>query len=294
MQAGRIDLDADVNKYMVSWKIPDNEFIYDQKVTLRHLLSHTAGLTVSGLPGYAVGEPVPTLLEILDGRKPAKSAPVRVDTVPGTKWRYSGGGFLVVQQLLIDMTGKQFPVLMNELVLKKLSMGHSTFDQPLATALRRRAASGHKESGEKVKADWRTYPEMAPGGLWTTPSDLALFAIDLQRSRSRKRNKVLSAATATEMLSGQMKDFPIDAVSERYGREISNQGLGFRLEGKGRSAGFSHHGGNEGYQCFLVAYIESGQGVGVVMTNSDNAFELIQEIVRSIANEYRWPDYPLK
>ena len=291
VQRGRLNLDDDVNQKLVSWRIPENEFTKDKKVTLRRLLSHTAGITVSGLRGYASDEQVPTLRQILDGIKPANSSPVRVDLIPGTQWRYSGGGFLVLQQLLIDVTGNPFPEIMRELVLQKLKMKHSTYQQPLPMNLRARAACGHKENGEKVKGDWFIYPEMAAGGLWTTPSDLARFAIELQRSKAGKSNRVLSAEMVNQMLSGQMEDFPVEMVSKRYGREIRNQGLGFRLEGKGRSARFSHHGGNEGYRCFLVAYSDLGQGA-VVMTNSDNGFELVQEIIRSIAKEYGWVDYP--
>jgi CubicO group peptidase (beta-lactamase class C family) len=291
VQRGRLNLDEDINQKLVSWKVPENEFTKDKKVTLRRLLSHTAGLTVSGLRGYASDEQVPALSQILDGIKPANSAPIRVDMIPGTQWRYSGGGFLALQQLLIDVTGNPFPDVMRELVLQKLEMKHSTFQQPLPMNLRAQAASGHKENGEKVEGGWFIYPEMAAGGLWTTPSDLARFAIELQNSKAGKSNRVLSVEMANQMLFGQMEEFPVEMVSKRYGREIRNQGLGFRLEGKGRSARFSHHGGNEGYRCFLVAYSDLGQGA-VVMTNSDNGFELVQEIIRSIAREYGWVDYP--
>lgn len=292
VERGQLDLDEDVNRKLVTWKVPDNELTRQQKVTLRRLLSHTAGLTVSGLPGYAFGEDVPTLPQILDGKKPANSEPVQVDTVPGTAWRYSGGGYLVLQQLMIDVSGRPFADLMREVVLERLGMKHSTFQQSLPPSLRRQTARGHHEHGTVVKGGWHRYPEMAVAGLWTTPSDLAVLAIELQKARAGRSNKVLSRRMANEMFSGQMRDFPVAMVSERYGRLITNQGLGFRLEGAGRAARFSHHGGNVGYTCFIVVYLDRGQGA-VVMTNSDNGRELIQEIVRSIAKEYGWPEYPL-
>lgn len=291
-QQHKLNLDEDVNQKLTSWKLPENEFTKEKKVTLRGLLSHTAGVTGSGFGGYAVDEPVPTLLQILDGEKPANSQPIRVDTTPGTQWRYSGGGFLVVQQLLIDVTGEPFPDLMRRRVFQKVGMNDSTFELRLPQKLAMRAARGHRESGEKVKGDWHIYPEMAAGGMWTTPSDLARLVIELQRSKAGKSNNLLSAQTTIEMLSGQMTDFPVARVSQRYDRQITNQGIGFRLEGNGASTRFSHHGGNDGYRCFIVAYVDSGEGA-IVMTNSDNAFELIQEIVRSIAYEYRWPKYPI-
>jgi CubicO group peptidase (beta-lactamase class C family) len=288
---GKLDLDEDVNRKLESWKIPETEFTKEKKVTLRRLLTHTAGTTVSGLTGYASDEQLPTLRQILDGIKPANSEPIRIDTVPGAQWRYSGGGFLVLQQLLIDVTNKPFSEILSEVVLQKLEMKESTFQQPLPLNLRSRAARGHLPNGEKVNGDWFVYPEMASGGLWTTPSDLARFVIELQRSKAGKSDRVLSRRMANEMLSDQMQNFPVAMVSERYGRPIRNQGLGFRLEGEGRAARFSHHGGNTGFRCFLVAYSERGQGA-IVMTNSDNGFELVQEIIRSIAREYDWPDYP--
>ena len=288
---GKLDLDEDLNRLLESWKIPQNEFTREKKVTLRRLLSHTAGTTVSGLRGYAADEQVPTLRQILEGVKPANPEAVRIDAVPGTQWRYSGGGFLVLQQLLIDVSHKPFPQIMRELVLQKLEMKQSTYQQPLPLSLRAQAARGHQPNGEKVNGNWFVYPEMAAGGLWTTPSDLARVVIELQKAKAGKSNRVLSRKMANEMLSDQMQNFPVAMVSERYGRPIKNQGLGFRLEGEGRAARFSHHGGNTGYRCFLVAYNDLGQGA-VVMTNSDNGFELVQEIIRSIAKEYNWPNYP--
>ena len=289
---GKLNLDEDVNRKLVSWQVPENEFTEDQKVTLRRLLTHTAGLTVSGFRGYAADEPVPTLLQILDGVPPANSMPIRVDTVPGTQWRYSGGGFIVLQQLLIDVTGKPFPEIMQDLVLQKLDMEHSTYQQPIPDHLKAEAACAHDETGANVKGDWFTYPELAAAGLWTTPSDLARVAIELQKSKAGVSDKVLSAEMTNEMLSDQMEGFPEEMVSQRYSRRIRNQGLGFRLEGRGGSARFSHHGGNMGYRCFMLAYCEAGPGA-VVMTNSDNGADFIQEIVRSIAQEYDWADYPL-
>lgn len=289
VQQGQLNLDENVNQKLVSWKIPENEFTKEKKVSVRNLLTHTAGLTVSGFRGYSSDEQLPTLLQILDGAHPANSLPIRVDTVPGTQWRYSGGGFTVLQQLMIDVTGNLFPETMHDLVLQKLEMKQSTYQQPLPKHLWAQAACGHQEDGKKVAGNWFTYPEMAAAGLWTTPSDLARCVIELQRSATGKSNKVLSVEMTSQMLSGQMEDFPIELVSQRYGREITNQGLGFRLEGKGSSTRFSHHGGNIGYRCFVVAYRHLGQGA-VVMTNSDNGSKLIEEIIQSIARQYSWAD----
>jgi CubicO group peptidase (beta-lactamase class C family) len=272
VQENKLNLDEDVNEKLVSWKVLENNFTKEQKVTLRGLLSHSASLTVSGFRGYAVDEEIPTILQILDGVTPANSIPIRVDGTPNKDFRYAGGGYVVVQKLAEDVTKKPFRSFMQEEVLKKLNMTRSTYRQPLPKELWASAAAGHKSNGAKIKGNWHTYPEMAAAGLWTTPSDLARFAIEIQKSKSGKSNRVLSIEMVNEMLTPQ----------------IGGWGLGLELRGKNKSARFAHGGGNEGYRCLMVAYNDSGQGA-VVMTNSDNA--VAEEIMRSIAKEYGWFEY---
>jgi CubicO group peptidase (beta-lactamase class C family) len=274
---GKLKLDEDVNLKLTSWKVPENEFTKEKKVTLRALLTHSAGTTVHGFRGYASDEAVPALVELLDGKKPANSGAIRVDIVPGTKWRYSGGGTSVSQQLVMDVTRKPFAQFMKETVLDRIGMKNSTYEQPLPNQWRERAATGHRQTGEIVKGKWHTYPEQAAAGLWTTPSDLARFAIELQKSRAGKSNKVLSKAMTENMLK----------------RQFENWGLGISVGGSGRASTFSHGGSNEGFRCQLFAYAETGQGA-VVMTNSDNGSPLANEILRAIAAEYGWPDYKVE
>ena len=274
VEKGLLNLDEDVNAKLKSWKVPDNDLTKDQKVTLRRLASHSAGLTVHGFRGYAPGEAVPSVIQILDGQKPANSAAVRVDLLPGSKWRYSGGGITVMQLLMTEATGKEFPALMRELVLDKIGMKNSTYEQPLPANKTAKAAMGHRASGEIVKGKFHTYPEMAAAGLWTTPTDLAKFAIEIQQSKAGKSNKVLSQAMIVQMLTKQSGDY----------------GLGIGLGGEGNKASFSHGGSNEGFKCNLFAYSETGQGA-VVMTNGDSGSQLAAEIFRSIAREYGWPDF---
>jgi CubicO group peptidase (beta-lactamase class C family) len=275
VEQGKLNLDEDVNLKLKSWKVPENEFTKEKKVTLRALLTHSAGMTVHGFRGYAASEPVPSLLEVLDGRKPpANSAPVRVDTVPGTKWRYSGGGFTVAQLLVMDVSGKSFPAFMKEVVLDKVGMKESTYEQPLPKDWVSRATAGHSRNGEAVEGRWRTYPEKAAAGLWTTPSDLARFAIEIQKSRAGNSTKVLSQKMIAEMLKPG----------------IGGRGLGIETNGEGRAATFSHGGSNDGFRTMMFAYAETGQGA-VVMTNGESGALLYDEILRSVAAEYGWPDY---
>lgn len=272
VQEGTLDLDEGVNRRLTSWKVPENRFTTTQPVTLRRLLSHSAGLTVHGFRGYAATEQVPTIRQVLDSQPPTNSAPIRADTFPGARWRYSGGGYTVMQQLLVDVSGRSFPELMRTHVLGALGMAHSTYEQPLPQYLLGIAAAGHRSNGAIVKGKWHTYPEMAAAGLWTTPSDLARYAIHVSLAAAGRSNSVLSQATATQMLTVQSGTY----------------GLGPSLGGQGPDASFSHGGANEGFRAFFIAFPERGQGAAI-MTNSDGGGTLALEILRAIAEEYDWP-----
>jgi CubicO group peptidase (beta-lactamase class C family) len=274
VQDSKLSLDEDINSKLRSWSVPENEFTKEQKVTLRRVLSHSAGLTVHGFPGYGPGEPAPTVVQILNGEKPANTPPVRVDAVPGTIWRYSGGGFVVMQLLLTEVTGKPFPRILHDLVLQPAGMNNSTYEQPLPKNLSTVAATPYRADGEPVKGGWHTYPEIAAAGLWTTPSDLARLAIEVQNEYAGKSNKILSQEMIRQMLT----------------RQKDNWGLGFDLESSGHGLAFSHAGSNEGFRCYLEAYIESSEGV-VIMTNSDSGDQLASEVLGAIAKEYNWPDF---
>lgn len=204
VQDGKLSLDADVNLKLVSWKMPENEFTTGQKVTLRGLLSHSAGTSIWGFGGYpADSKSLPTIPQILDGSAPANTKPVRVVERPGTKWSYSGGGFTVMQLLLTDVSKKPFPELMDEIVLKKLDMKHSTYQQLLPPDLLAHAAIAYGPQGQGPPFKWFIHPEMAAAGLWTTPSDLARFAIELQQAYAGKSKKILSREMVKQMLTKQ-------------------------------------------------------------------------------------------
>ncbi len=277
VEQGRLDLDEDVNRYLTSWKVPANGE-WQPRVTLRHLLCHGGGLTVHGFPGYPRGEPVPTLVQVLNGEPPANTPAIRVDTLPGTQFRYSGGGTSVVQQVLIDVLGTPFPDLARALVLERLGMRASGYEQPLPEARWEVAASGHwgnQGRNTPVDGQWHVYPEMAAAGLWTTPSDLARFALAVQRAKVGRSPCVLATQLVEQMLTPQVEE---------------QIGLGFFLEGRGAAARFGHGGGDHGFICQLTAYVEQGTGA-VVMTNSYGGGDLIPEIMRAIAQEYGWPEF---
>ena len=269
-----IDLESPVNSQLKSWKIPDNEYTQKRSVNVKMLITHSGGVIGFGFEGYKIGGKLPTLLQILDGLKPASSSPIRVVLEPGSQWLYSNGGYLILQQLLMDVTSSQFPELMNEIILEPLDMCNSTFSQPLQSHFEKIAATGHKSEGTTVEGKWRIYPEMAAGGLWTNPMDLCKFIIELQRSLMGNSNKILSISMIENMLS----------------RHFGNMGLGFVLRGNDEDLGFTFSGGNEGYRCDMFAYASRDKGA-VIMTNSDNGQFIINEIFRSISAEYEWSDY---
>ncbi len=270
--SGKLDLDADVNRYLRSWRVPENEFTRQEKVTLRRLLSHTAGvssfMTDDGGP---LGE-APTLLQILNGEPPAQGGAVTVDLVPGSQQRYSNEGYAIVQQLLIDVEGKPFPQIMKERVLEPLGMSQSTFAQPLPAKMLPQAATGHIGDGEPLTGKSYVYNNMGAGGLWTTPADLAKFVIEIQQSIAGRSNKVLSGEWAAAMLRDP----------------ICGHGLGLGTSGEGDEQSFGHSGHNAGFLCRLKAMVKGGRGV-VIMTNSNKAIPLLQGITFAVAHEYGWP-----
>jgi CubicO group peptidase (beta-lactamase class C family) len=274
VEAGKLDLDTDVNNYLVSWKVPANG-AWQPRITLRQLLSHTAGLTIHGFPGYSSSHPLPTLVQVLNGEAPANTEAVTVNAIPGTQFRYSGGGTSIVQLILTDLLGKPFPEIMRELVLDPLQMQHSTYEQPLPPHRAPFAATAHPDDSRPMEGRSHIYPEKAAASLWTTASDLARFGIEIQLSLQGRSNRVLSADMVKQMLSPQVED---------------HIGLGPILEGKGDTARFGHSGGNAGFLCNLIAYQHRGQGA-VVMINSNRGWGMIFEIHRAIAHEYGWPDY---
>jgi len=278
VEQGVVDLDADVNDMLTSWRVPPNAS-WQPRVTLRQIASHSAGLTVGGFPGYARGGPLPTLTEILTGSAPANTAGIRVDTLPDVEFRYAGGGTMVLQQVLEDATGRPFAELMRELVLEPLGMSRSGYTQPLPDELHGEAATAHGADGMPVEGGWHVYPELAAAGLWTTPGDLARFAIGVQSAAAGDPDALLGPALGAAMLTRHA------GPAIRLGG-LDSVGLGLFLGGPW----FGHSGGNEGFRCHLIAHRDAGCGLAV-MTNADRGHELVAEILDAVAHEMDWPDW---
>jgi len=282
VEAERLSLDRDVSKTLSSWRIPATGYL--QPVTLARLLDHTAGFTGGDFfPGYARGEALPTLVQVLNGEPPANNPPVRLGFEPGSRWQYSGDGYLVLQQLMIDAARRPFAELMRELVFEKLGLSRTTFEQPLSSELARSAASGTRFDGTPVEGGWHVSPELAAAGLWSTPTDLATLAIDIASSARGQSHRVLSRRLAEEMLSPHIAEGVLNILGTAD--DPDRMGYGFFVGARTRR--FGHVGGHVGYQATLVMFADTGNGAAV-MTNSDHGLLAGNELLNAIAREYGW------
>jgi CubicO group peptidase (beta-lactamase class C family) len=279
---GRLSLDRPINEHLRRWRLPDGDVAPATEVTLRRLLSHGAGLSVHGFRGYAAGEPVPTLLQLLDGAAPANSDPIRITLRPGERWRYAGGGTSVAQLALEDAAGRPLAPLMRSSILAAAGMRDSLYDQPLPAARAPFAAVAHGDDGAPLAGRWHVYPEQAAAGLWTTPSDLARFALWVIEGARGSGAGARQRFVAAHLLEPQPGLSTGPGPGERMG-------LGFFLHGEGRTLRFSHGGSNAGFRAFLVGFPGTGQGAAI-MVNGDGGYPLIQELLRAVALEYGWAE----
>ncbi len=275
-EEGKLDLDMDVNTYLKSWKVPENEFTRVEKVTVRRILSHTAGLTVHGFRGYAEGEAVPTILQVLDGLPPANSAAIRVERVPGTAFSYSGGGYTILQLLIEEVTGRHLPELVAEYIFKPAGMTHSTFCPPCKDSASSLTSMGHSVDRAGNLTTFKGYAFL-PGGstcceLYTTASDLARFIIAVQKALRGDPGSIVSRETARAIIT-PVKDAPA--------------GLGFFIEKQGNAVYFNHSGGNIGFSAFFIGSAEGGSGYALTI-NSDSAGSLRSELTFAVAGTYGW------
>ncbi|CAN5594165.1 hypothetical protein BH23BAC1_BH23BAC1_43230 [soil metagenome] len=268
----KLDLDQDINNYLTSWKFPYDTAKTKSKITSKILLSHSAGLSVHGFRGYAPGEAIPDLVQILNGEAPANSAPVRSMFEAGTKVQYSGGGTTISQLLVMDITKQAYHQYMQMNVLKPLHMINSFYTVPPPANRTSLLATGYRREGGEVDGKFHFYPEQAAASLWTNPIELCQFIIEMQLALEGK-SKYLSKETATIMVTPFMDE----------------AALGVFIKNVGEDKYFNHGGANEGFRCQYYGSLEGGNGV-VVMVNSDNG-AIIEEIINSVATVYGWKDF---
>ncbi len=272
----KLTLDGDVNASLTSWKVPANDLDKDHPVTLRGLLSMTAGIGVPGFLGYRIGAPLPTLVQILDGAPPANSPPVTVIAAPGSAYHYSGGGYEIAEALMVDTLRTPFIAAMDGLVLKPAGMSHSTFAQPLPDDLKAKAVTGHLADGTEIEGGFHVFPEHAAAGLWSTPTDIANLLLLIGRAWRGESALFLAPETAREMLRRQT---------------VGPYGLGAAIAESEGALIVMKRGQNVGYQAYLILLPAEGRGM-VVMTNSDNGSTLAEALIRRAAELYGWPALP--
>jgi CubicO group peptidase (beta-lactamase class C family) len=278
VQEKKLDLNADINKYLLTWKFPYDEKSNNKKITLTNLLSHSAGLTIHGFPGYDKGDSLPSLPQVLDGMKPANTAAVRSSDEPGKNVNYSGGGVTISQMIVMDVTQQPYDVFMQKNVLDPLGMTNSSYKQPPSEAYAKVLATGYRADGKEIQGKFHIYPEQSAAGLWTNPVDLCKYIIETQLSYKGESAKVLTPEMTRLRLATVLEDAAL--------------GIFVNSRVTGSLKYFNHNGGNEGFQCTYVGCRDNGEGIAI-MTNSDNGSLIYEEILNSIATVYNWKDYYL-
>ena len=273
VQEGYFALDDDINSILTSWKLPESEFTAEQSVTPRMLTSHTSGLGDGfGFPGYKPDAPVPTLVQIMEGDDPSNVGKVFMERAPMKAIKYSGGGVTMMQLALSDALGKPFEEIAQEYVLGPVGMSDSAFDQPISEERDQNAARAHNAAGRSMGVKWHVYPEQAAAGLWTTPTDLAKFAIEVQKTLKGDSPNVIDRSHMLEMVT------PVG---------VGDFAVGFEIEKRGQGWYFQHGGANWGFKCVLVAHKAKGYGMAV-MTNGIRGHFIMTEILNRVSRAYEW------
>lgn len=267
VQEGRLKLDADINSILTSWRAPA------QGITPRALFSHTSGADDGfGFPGYEPGAPLPSIVQILEGQSPSNVGKVTFARPPYAAYQYSGGGVLIMQQALTDISRKPFAQFMHATVLAPLQMTHSSYDHMPLNADAPSAALAHDKQGRRMGAPWHVHPEQATSNLWSTPSDIAQFVIEIQSALRGPKGKVLDQRTANEMVT------PAGVGPYAIGVSISQRGKGWY---------FTHGGSNWGYRAWMIGHLRQGYGL-VMMTNSENGMALLNQVGDRVERAYGW------
>jgi CubicO group peptidase (beta-lactamase class C family) len=273
-QEGKLDLYADINNYLTGWKFPYDSLSKGRKITVANLLSHTGGLTVHGFPGYAVGDSLPTVGQILDGKSPANSPAVRSMSEPGLRSEYSGGGITISQLIVMDITHVPYDRYMHDNVLMPLGMTSSFYTQPAPADKRQLLATGYQMNGKAIEGKYHIYPEEAAAGLWTNPTDLCKYIIETELSYAGKSAKVLDGKHTRLRLTPYVD---------------SSAALGVFIDNVHGDHYFQHGGSNNGFRCQYFGLVDGGEGVAV-MVNSDNG-AILPELINSVATVYNWKRY---
>ena len=282
VQNGELDLDKDINEYLTSWKFPYDSLSNGKKINLANLLSHTAGLSGHGFPGYEIGDTIPTIIEILNGMPPANTNPIRSQFEPSLKHKYSGGGTTISQLIVQDVTKLPYHEFMQKTIFGPLGMKTSSYQQPPPASNKNLLTSGYRSDGSIVEGNYHIYPEQAAAGLWSNPSELAAYVIEIQQSLIGKSNKILSKEMATKYISPYDTMIVLPYPDEQVALGVYN----FKV---GSEKYFTHDGSDQGFKAKFIGSIEHGYGA-VIMINSDSR-EILEEVLNAIAFTYKWNNF---
>ncbi len=271
-QVHKMDLYKDINSYLKQWQFPYDSISKGSKITLANLLSHTAGLGVHGFLGYDRNASIPSLVQILNGKEPSISPAIRSFIEPNKTYEYSGGGTTISQLMVEEVSKLPYHLFMQQNVLTPLGMTNSFYNQPPSNNKLKQLATGYDKDGNEIKGKFHVYPTQAAAGLWTTPTDLAKYMIDIQLSLKGKSNKVLN------------KDFA-ELHTNRYLKD-ADVTLGSFKQDRNGEAYFFHDAANDGYRGLYIGSLDGGNGVAIVV-NSDVG-GIVYELMNSVANVYNW------
>ena len=286
VEKGQLELEKPINDYLESWKIAENDFTKKEPITLSMLLSHSAGTSQSSYFGFTPNQPLPTIVEILSGAKISETRPVVVNSEPNKEFRYSGGGSIIAQLALMDVSKQSFSSLTQEILFDKLGMKNSTFEQPVPSKFIKQSSWAYS-SASWFKGMPYIYPQQAAAGLYTTPTDLAIFYIDVQKSYLGK-GKILSQTITKKMLTAQQN------VSDGSYKEQIGIGpfLIQRTDNKDiNGVYFEFTGVNAGFLAYGIASVAGGNGVVIMLNSGDDVNGLGKEIRRAVAKTYNWTNF---
>jgi CubicO group peptidase (beta-lactamase class C family) len=286
VEEGKIGLDSPINDYLSSWKITENDYTKKTPITLRMLLSHSAGTSQTSYFGFTPAEPLPTIVEVLSGAKISQTRAVVVNSEPNREFRYSGGGSMIAQMALMDVSKRSFGNLTQQVLFDKIGMTNSTFEQPVSEKFSKQCSWAYSQASW-FKGMPYVYPQQAAAGLYSTPTDLAKFFIDVQKSFNGK-GKVLSEAMTKKMLTSQVN------VSDGGYKEQMAIGpfLIQRTDNKDpNGVYFEFTGVNAGFLAYGMASVQGGNGVIVMLNSGDNQNGIGKEIRRAVAKVYNWTNY---
>ena len=274
VREGKLSLDTNIRHYLKTWQLPENEYSTGRKITLKNLLSHTAGMSVGGFNGYSPSDSMPVINQILTGQRPANSEAIKPIGYPGFRFQYSGGGTVITRKIIEDVTKSSYAQVVSRTVLDPLQMNRSSYAQSLPTTWLD-VATAYGNDYKQIPGKYTLNPELAPDGLWTTPTDLAKFILAIQQAINGSRNSFLDSNSVSVMLTPVL--------------DSTNAALGFFIANKGSETYFQHAGSNVGYRSNFYGSVKKGRGV-VVMINCDQ-YDIIPEIINSVAITYGWKDF---